>query len=268
MPELPEVETVRRQLLSAYRNDRIESVRVNNPSLFQNCSGSGFISGLQGRRLIDVSRKGKYLIFSCEDSYPVFHLGMSGIFLQDAGRSKFPQHIHVEIGMRSGKHLYFQDVRRFGKIWLYDRFPALEHLGVDPVSDGLDYLSFRKMLCRSASNLKLFLMDQSHLAGVGNIYASEMLFEAMISPLRKTNSLSGRESLALYSALKNILYRAIDNFGTTYSAYQTVEGESGQNQNFLRVYQCAGRACLRCGATIQKTTLGSRSTFYCPVCQN
>ncbi len=267
MPELPEVETVRRQLLSAFQGDRIESVQAGNDSLFQNCTAEAFSRRLSGKSLKEISRVGKYLIFDCEDIYPVFHLGMSGIFLQDAGKSHYPQHIHLQFRMASGKALYYQDVRRFGKIWLHHQPPEFKHLGIDPVSGELRLGELRRLLSSRSANIKLFLMDQQSLTDIANIYASEILFEALISPFRKTDTLSGREVLALYSSIKNILYQAIDKFGTTYSAYQTVEGESGQNQNFLRVYQRHGQPCWWCAEPIRKVVLGNRSTFYCPNCQ-
>lgn len=268
MPELPEVETVRRQLLPLLKGEKIIGVKLTAPSLLQNSEVDFFESGLTGQNIVDLHRRGKYLIWQCQHFYPVFHLGMSGIFLSDRSTSLYPQHIHLSITMETGQEICYQDFRRFGKIWLYDEWPALKNLGVDPIVNPPSLAEFTKMLQQKSRNIKLFLMDQSKIAGIGNIYASEMLFAAEISPYRKSDTLSKKEIKSLYNALLFILNEAIDNFGTTYSAYQTVAGESGENQNFLKVYQRHGETCSRCRHLIEKVQLGNRSTFYCNNCQN
>lgn len=267
MPELPEVETVRRQLLDWCRNEKIVQSVISAPGLLQNCDAELFNAAVQGTSIQAIDRKGKYLIFTCGSWYPVFHLGMSGIFLTDAGRSKFPQHIHVKFKFASGKPLYFQDVRRFGKIWLYDQAPALKNLGIDPVNQPLDIELLDGLIGNRNTAIKLFLMDQQHIAGIGNIYASEILFAAGISPYRQVSTVNNRERHQLIEAINKILSAAIENFGTTYTAYQTVSGESGNNQKFLQVYQREGLPCSRCGTSITKSIQGSRSTFYCQQCQ-
>lgn len=267
MPELPEVETIRLQLLPVAQGREIETVRVHNLVQLQNCSVREFRKALQGRRIKDISRRGKYLIFHCAPAFAVFHLGMSGIFLRSRRDSRFPQHIHVDIKLKGDGHLYFQDARKFGKIWLFDQPPQLPQLGIDPISDRLTAADFQHMLQGSQTNIKLFLMDQSRIAGIGNIYASEMLHRAKISPLRRAGELNPVEVKTLHRALKKILSSAIENFGTTYSAYRTVNGSTGRNQNFLKVYQREALPCLTCGESIRKVIQGSRSTFYCPRCQ-
>lgn len=268
MPELPEVETVRRQLLPLVEGRTIRSVTARAPMLFQNCEPEVFTAALTGRRIEDLHRWGKYLVFVMVDCYPVFHLGMSGIFLTRRERSRFPQHIHVEIDLDDGSTLFFQDFRKFGKIWLYDEYPEFPQLGIDPVNCPPDMAIFTRLVRQRNQNLKLFLMDQGNLAGVGNIYASEMLHHAGISPYRRTGDLSDAEIAALHAAMNAVLQSAIANFGTTYSAYQTVTGESGTNQEFLQVYQLAGTPCRRCGAIIEKAMIGNRSTFFCRGCQH
>lgn len=267
MPELPEVETIRRQLLPLCRGQVIDTVAVKTPYLLKNCTAAVFQDALRGRRVTDLSRIGKYLIWECEGVYPVFHLGMSGIFLLDRRESRYPQHIHVEIRFAAGQSLYFQDMRKFGKIWLYPRFPEIPTLGTDPVTGIITPAQLLEWLQRRSTTLKQFLMNQTPIAGIGNIYASEILFEAALSPYRKTDTLTAGEAERLLQAIGRILNDAIERFGTTYSAYRTVNGQSGENQNFLKVYQREGRPCVSCGETIVKTVMGSRSTFYCPRCQ-
>ena len=269
MPELPEVETIRRQLLPICENETIRDIQFSEfaGALMQNCDPQLFRDALAGQRVRTLSRKGKYLIFECDDVFPVFHLGMSGIFLLQKSESKYPKHIHVELEFASGKLLFFQDMRRFGKVWLYQEYPQLPNLGIDPVSGELSAAAFAELIRRRDMNVKLFLMDQQFIAGIGNIYASEMLHDAQISPHRKTSDLSDNERDKLFGAVGKILGAAIEKFGTTYSAYRTVNGASGENQHFLQVYQRNGQPCYRCGAEIQKISLGNRSTFFCPACQ-
>ena len=267
MPELPEVETIRRQLLPLCRDQVIDAVTVKTPYLIKNCTAAVFCDALQGRRVHHLDRIGKYLIWKCEGAYPVFHLGMTGIFLQDRRESRYPQHIHVEIGFESGQTLYFQDMRKFGKIWLYPSYPEIPTLGTDPITGRITPAQLLSWLQRRKTTLKQFLMNQTPIAGIGNIYASEILFESSLSPYRKTDEVTAAEAQRLQRAIGRILNDAIERFGTTYSAYRTVNGQSGENQNFLKVYQREGQPCVSCGEAIIKTVMGSRSTFYCPRCQ-
>jgi formamidopyrimidine-DNA glycosylase len=272
MPELPEVETIRRQLIPLYQGEIIRKVNLKTPSLLKNGTVKNFQRDLAGKLLVDFLRRGKFLrgkflIFRCEDVFPVFHLGMSGIFLQNKAESRYPQHIHLEMRFESGKGLYFQDVRKFGNIRLYKEKPHFPELGIEPFSEELTPEKMAEMLRSKKMNIKQFLMNQANIAGIGNIYASEILFEAFISPLRRTNELNEEESAALHRATGSVLTASIEKFGTTYSAYRTVAGTAGENQHFLKVYQRAGEGCYRCGSIIQKMVLGSRSTFYCGGCQ-
>ncbi len=267
MPELPEVETIRRQLLPLYRGEVIRQVEVKTPSLLQDCTAEDFAHTLKDTAVEDIRRFAKYLIFRCDGRYPVFHLGMSGIFISERSQSNYPQHIHVEFTFQSGKQLFYQDVRKLGKIWLYREEPQFPDLGIDPMSEAFTPERFAELIRSRNMNVKQFLMDQSMVAGLGNIYVSEALFEAGISPRRKTGQLTDDEVQALYQAIQAVLQSAIEHFGTTYTAYRTVTGESGENQNFLKVYQREGQPCPRCGTPIEKVSIGNRSTFFCPTCQ-
>lgn len=267
MPELPEVETIRRQLLHTYKGELIARIVTRKVRIFQNCAPNEFTTKLTGRKILDIERYGKFCIFNCENIFPVFHLGMSGIFLQDKKDSRYPQHIHVKFYFDSGKELHFQDVRKFSKIWLFDKQPEFPRLGIDPTARKFTLNNFQKLLNLRQVNIKSFLMNQSNIAGIGNIYANEILFDAGISPLRKSNKLAEKEIIKLYSSIKLILNQAIKKFGTSYSAYRTVSGEQGTNQHFLKVYQRADQNCFKCNTVIKKVIIDSRSTFYCPNCQ-
>jgi len=267
MPELPEVETIRLQLIPEYTGRKLMAFEVREPRLLQNCTPEELKKALEGRCLKEIYRTGKFLIFNFSNRFVVFHLGMSGIFLKDESQSHYPQHIHLVFLFQSGKNLYYQDIRKFGKIWLYKERPQFPNLGIDPFDKKFSLNKFNKLINLKRKNIKLFLMDQSIVAGIGNIYASEILFEAGVSPLRSTDSLINREVKGIYLVIRSVLKKAIERFGTTYSAYRTVDGESGQNQHFLKVYQREGQPCYRCGTPIKKIILGSRSTFFCINCQ-
>lgn len=267
MPELPEVETIVRQIRSGFEGLRILQVEATPARIFQNISPAEFCDALRNKRLQQVWRYGKFLCWKTENFFPVFHLGMSGIFMNNPALSLYPRHIHLRFAFENGKNLYFQDVRKFGKVFLYTDKPDFNRIGIDPLSEEFTLLKFRKLLSLSNKNIKSFLMDQHFVAGVGNIYANEALFLAGISPLHKANKIGRQKTEKLFRAIKKVLSEAIDRFGTTYSAYRTVEGTTGGNQNFLQVYQKNGEVCPVCGTVIRKTIINSRSTFYCPKCQ-
>jgi formamidopyrimidine-DNA glycosylase len=267
MPELPEVETIRRQLQQIYCGETILTIKVNSSKILKEIDSENFVNGLKNKTIREFCRYGKNLFFNCEDIYPVFHLGMSGIFLKSRDDSLYPQHIHIEFVFLSGKELFYQDMRKFGKVWLSKDKPRFDKLGVDPMDEKFALNTFKKLLTSRNMNLKLFLMDQTLIAGIGNIYANEILFHAGILPFRKTGEIINSEIAKIYKAILLILTEAIDKYGTSYSAYRTVSGEPGDNQNFLKVYHREARECFICKEPIQKTIMGSRSTFYCKNCQ-
>ncbi len=267
MPELPEVETIRRQLLPYCRGEQLAEIRFRTPGILKNSSIEEVTASLTGKTLTDIRRKGKFLVFDFQGNYLVVHLGMSGIFLKTETESRYPQHIHVEFHWCSSKSLYFQDMRKFGNIRFYPSPPEFPNVGIDPFDEELNEERLYQLLARHKSNLKLFLMNQAYIAGIGNIYASEILYQAKLSPFRKTNEVSPAEAAILLDAIRQVLQKAIERFGTTYSAYRTVNGTEGENQHFLKVYQRNDHPCPRCGERIVKTVLGNRSSFYCPRCQ-
>jgi len=267
MPELPEVETIRRQLIPSIKGKRISRILLHTPSLLKNCNPAEFVEKLRDRTVLDLQRKGKFLIFDCNENLLVFHLGMSGIFLTRKNDSRYPQHIHLSLQFYSGENLYFQDVRKFGKIFLAGRPFNPKNLGTDPFDKKFTLHNFNKLINLSKKNIKQFLMEQSNVAGIGNIYANEILFRAGVSPFARCDELTSRQIRGLYRQILSVLNDAIERFGTTYSAYRTVDGNAGQNQHFLQVYQRKGAPCSRCRKPIQKTYLANRSTFYCTVCQ-
>lgn len=267
MPELPEVETIARQLSEYYVGKTIAEVDAKPARIYQNISASEFASALKGKKLEKINRYGKFMYWDAGKVYPVFHLGMSGIFVADKSVSNYPGHIHISFEFDNGRMLHFQDVRKFSKVFLYHKLPEFRQLGLDPTTQNFTLTAFRKLLNLRAISIKSFLMDQTIIAGIGNIYANEILFEAKINPFRPANKINKNDSQKLYAAISKILGLAIDHFGTSYTAYRTVEGDSGENQNFLKVYQQNGLPCMVCGTLIDKSVINSRSTFYCRKCQ-
>lgn len=267
MPELPEVETIRRQLQPFIANKVLQQLVVRTPQLLQNTQPEQVQHHLVGKRLHRLVRIGKFLIFDFAPSALVFHLGMSGIFFLKKEQASHPEHIHLIFRFENGVQVFYQDVRKFGKVWFYPRSSDFQPPGVDPFSEKFTLNNFKKFLNLKKMNVKAFLMDQHYVSGIGNIYANEILHRAGISPLQRIHELKSEEVRQLYFAIREVLSEAIEHFGTTYSAYRTVEGATGEHQNFLRVYHREGKLCLRCGVPIIKIVLHSRSTFYCPECQ-
>ena len=267
MPELPEVETVRRQIQQGYLQARIVRVKTQPVRIFKNITPAQFSRALEGKKILAVERVGKFMYWKVGKVYPAFHLGMSGIFISDRSLSLYPQHIHVSFYFQDGRTLHFQDVRKFSKIFLFSTPPAFPELGVDPLRENFTLNNFKKLLTSRKIAVKNLLMDQRMIAGIGNIYASEILFLSGIHPQRQCDTLKNSETGRLFRTIPKVLSRAIKHFGTTYTAYRTVQGEPGDNQNFLKVYQKAGEPCSGCRNLIQKSVLNSRSTFYCPKCQ-
>ena len=265
MPELPEVESVRRQLdpeLSGRRVTEVWSDPIPTiPREFHD------VDRLPGRTIERVGRRGKFLICPLDDGLElVMHLGMTGSFRFDLD----DPYVRAKIWLDDGRELSFKDTRRFGRIAVVDKsdysvIPTLAKLGPEPLSDEFDPERFAAELARTSSPVKPFLLSQRPVAGVGNIYADEALWVARIHP---TSRRVGRErAFALHGAIRDVLASAIEREGTTFRDYRMVNGESGRNASYLIAYGQAGRPCPRCGTALRKIVLGGRGTTYCPHCQ-
>jgi formamidopyrimidine-DNA glycosylase len=273
MPELPEVETVRRNLESTILRRTISTVRLSGKKLRDPIPRT-LPRRLAGRRVVSVERHGKFLLVHLDRELTLLsHLGMSGrwLFFDEPPARTMP-HVHVRMGFRDGSELWFQDPRRFGLFRLVStprisRDPALARLGPDPIAAPLHgaWLAERSRGARVA--IKGFLLDQSRVAGIGNIYASEILHRAAVSPRRAAGSLSRGEWESVAAETTRVLGEAIERMGTTFSMYRTLWNEPGTYGDQLLVYDRAGEPCRRCGGTIRRIVQGQRSTFYCPRCQ-
>lgn len=273
MPELPEVETVRRHLARTIRRRPIATVRVSGKKLREPVTSS-LARRLCGRTVLRVRRHGKYLLLDLDrDLTLLSHLGMSGrwLFHPEPPAPVLP-HVHVQITFRDGSMLWFQDARRFGLVRLVStprlgRDRSLALLGPDPIAHPPSGGALRALARGARVSVKSFLLDQRRIAGIGNIYASEILHRAGVDPRRRAGVLTLGEWEAIASQTGAVLREAIAGMGTTFSAYRTVSGEPGRYFDRLMVYDRGGEPCRRCGTPIRRIVQGQRSTFFCPVCQ-
>ncbi|MBW3657678.1 MAG: bifunctional DNA-formamidopyrimidine glycosylase/DNA-(apurinic or apyrimidinic site) lyase [Actinobacteria bacterium] len=263
MPELPEVESVRRQLDPELTGRRVVSVWWD-PHPEQRFSD---VALLEGRRILAVTRRGKYLVCPLdEDLELVLHLGMTGSFSFRPADA----YARARFALDDGRELVFRDPRRFGRVSVveageYDAIPTLAALGPEPLSDDFDPATFAEALRRSKTTVKAALLGQRLVAGVGNIYADEALWRTRIHP---TSRRVGHDrATALHAAIRDVLRESIEREGTTFRDYQMVNGESGRNADFLSAYGQEGRPCARCGTAMRKTVVAQRGTTYCPSCQ-
>ena len=273
MPELPEVETLRRMLEARVLGRTVARVRRSRLRLHVSSRSSG-LSSLDGRRLARVDRRGKYLLFRFGGGLVLIsHLGMSGrwLYFGHTPAERLP-HVHARLDFRDGSALWFQDPRRFGQLRVVadralDRDESLARLGGDPLDPPLTAAELERLGRGARMAIKPFLLDQTRIAGLGNIYASEILFRARVDPRRPAGGLAGADWRALAAEIPAVLREAIARMGTTFSMYRTLWNEPGQYGDQLRVYDRAGDQCPRCGAAIRRIVQAQRATFYCPACQ-
>lgn len=279
MPELPEVETYRRDLEPHLAGRVIRRAQVrdtpNATRILRRHGPVGFVEQLEGARISGIGRHGKFLIFALDRPVAlVVHLGMSGrLMLSDPG-APFPPHTHVAVDLDRGPQLRFVDPRSFGEMFVSPAEGAglpvdLKHLGVDPLTGWPSLEEFARMLEGRTGRIKHLLMDQRFIAGLGNIYSDEALHAAGVRFDRRANELTASEQERLYAAIPRILGRSIDLRGTSMldEAYRDLEGSLGGFQDFLRVYARQDQPCAGCGEPIARGRWANRSTFYCSRCQ-
>lgn len=269
MPELPEVETVRRGLAPHLEGRCLSGVRVREGRLRWPVADD-LDARLRQRRVLALERRGKYLLLRLDRGSLVCHLGMSGS-LRLCGEADAPgRHDHVDLLLDDGRLLRYRDPRRFGVLlWSADpeRHPLLAHLGVEPLSPEFDGARLYT-LCRGRSTrIKTLLMDARRIVGVGNIYANEALFHAGIDPRLAAGRLGRSRCAGLAEAVRDTLTRAIAAGGSTLRDFVDGHGEPGYFQQTYFVYGRAGEPCRRCGGTIRQLRQNGRSTFLCPHCQ-
>ncbi len=282
MPELPEVETIRRELAPEISHRRIRSVRIHHDDLVLGPgSPAEFAAAVAGRRLGEPARRAKYLLFPLHDASRAadpaeclirIQLRMSGRFWlgsEPPDPSEF-RHPGIDLELDDGRTLYYDDVRRLGgfEVLSTDAWEEIERrLGPEPLEPGFTGARLAEILGGRRAPIKNVLLDQRSVAGVGNIYASEALFRARIDPRRPAGSLSRAEVGRLHRAIRAVLRAALRGSGTTVRSYRAVNGRSGSFQNELRVYAREGEPCRVCRRPIERLVQAGRSTFLCPGCQ-
>lgn len=274
MPELPEVETTARGLRERIVGRRIVTVgSLDWPRMAPNATLETLAKTAVGRTIESIARRGKYVIVGLSgDAYLVLHRKMSGNLVLRTTDLPAAPHTHLSVTFDDGWRLDFVDPRKFGRIYLFRGRDALdafldERLGPEPLEIQRGELD--ALLVRRRGRLKSLLLDQTFLAGIGNLYADEILWEACLHPQRSVESLTTRERTRLHEAIQQILTTAIERRGTSLSDYVDAEGEPGTNQEFLQVYGRAGLPCTRekCGRPIVRLVIAQRGTWLCPTCQ-
>jgi formamidopyrimidine-DNA glycosylase len=282
MPELPEVEVLVRQLEPLLRGQVIRGVAARRARVLRPTSEAELRRALVGSVFVNLTRRGKYLLFTLRRvgsrrTFPLLgHLGMTGRMYLLAADAALPKHAAVVLRLARGQFV-FEDMRYFGRLTLDKN--AVSALGPEPLDERFTAHDLRNALRRSGQSLKVKLLDQSLVAGLGNIYASEALFRARLSPRGRSDRLSVEQAQRLWRSLRQVLREAIA-WGSTVRLhwgpadgrnnlfyYGAAEGESGYAHEKLRVYDRAGQPCLRCRTAIRRIVQGARSTYYCPRCQ-
>ena len=284
MPELPEVETVTRGLRRRLIGLKITDAGVTLPKI-TNLKLAQFRKVLIGKQITGVHRRAKVIIIALSgDNYLVVHLKMSGQLLYLKLNDPLRKHTHVVIKLSNGRHLRFWDQRQFGYVRFYDhkgleQFMAEHSFGPEPL-DGMTLPEFQALI-KSCSNsrIKPLLLDQTVIAGIGNLYADEILFYARVHPLRRAGKLKPVETKKMYEGMQKILRKAIKERGSSVELYVDADGKPGNYVRYIKAYDREGKPCLRCeavaksrlfrgGAKITRIKIGSRSAYFCPKCQS
>ena len=288
MPELPEVETIARELRPLIVGRTITGAWFDWPRQIKHPAPEEFAAALRGRQVLSVDRRAKWLVVSLtgwhgpnsagDEAVLAIQVKMTGqldVVPPDAPRDR---HVHIVFSLDDGSELRMRDTRKFGRVGLYRRDEAGEALGADeavslfaafgpePLDDAFSLRDFRRRLRARRARLKTLLMDQGFLAGVGNIYADEALWRARLHPLRSAAGLRPYQERNLYHSLRSVLFEAIDRRGSSVDDYRAPEGR-GDMQNFLNVYGRTGKPCPRCGRPTKRIVVGARSTHFCSWCQ-
>ncbi|HSU12652.1 bifunctional DNA-formamidopyrimidine glycosylase/DNA-(apurinic or apyrimidinic site) lyase [Longimicrobium sp.] len=266
MPELPEVETIVRGLAASLPGAEIRSAEVLKPDLIEGESAASFADALAGRRIAGVARRAKNIVIDTGGEYLLVNLGMTGRLFIARPEDPAPTHTGVRFHLKDGRELRYHDVRRFGRLWRMqpDEWAAWEAaLGIEPLSDEFTAKWLYEATRRSRVAIKVWLMDQKRVVGVGNIYASEALFRARVDPRRSADELTRPQAKRIREGVRDVLAESIEFRGTTLLDYRDAEGEPGEFVRRLRVYDREGEPCVVCGRPIRRIVQGGRSTFFC-----
>jgi formamidopyrimidine-DNA glycosylase len=270
MPELPEVETIRQDLLPRVVGRTFRRVRIlaGAERIVQWPSRAEFCRALPGQRIEDISRRGKYLLFHLSDGRClIVHLRMTGAVLHRAKDSLEDRYLQICFSMDDNSELRYTDLRKLGNMWLVEEPESIVgKLGPDAL-EGLTWQTLRSLTDSRSAPIKAVLMNQQALAGLGNIYSEEALFRVGIDPRRPAKSLAADELRRLGKAIREVLLEAMGHRGSSFHDYVDAEGREGQHQWHVKVYRRTGEPCYNCGTPIERIKVSGRSTHFCPRCQ-
>lgn len=273
MPELPEVQTIITDLKKAVIGRTIRDVACDAPKYLAPYKLADFTKKAAGRKILEIKRRAKFIIYRLSsDFYLVQHLKLTGqMLIRKKGDPPEP-YVHFTLYLDGGLELRFNDLRKFGKVWLLSKeefahFSPIVKLGPEPLSKDFTFEVFQKVLRSKRGKIKPILMDQSVISGLGNIYSDEVLFEAQIHPETLVNRLGEEDLKKIYQAISKILKEALRKRGTSVAEYVDAFGRRGGYDLSLKVYRRTGKPCVRCGTPIQSLKFGQRSAHFCPQCQ-
>ena len=271
MPELPEVETVRRGLEKLILGKKISNIDIRYPKMIKTDLHE-FQKAMPGQVIQSMGRRGKYLLFYLSDKVLISHLRMEGKYFYYPDQVPERKHAHVLIHFKDGGTLVYEDVRKFGTMELLapellEAYFISKQLGPEPTEQDFDLGRFKLALTRSQKPIKSHLLDQTLVVGLGNIYVDEVLWRAKVHPARISQSLTAQEARKVHDETIKVLGQAVEKGGSTIRTYTNAFGEDGTMQEFHQVYDKTGQACSRCGSIIEKIQLGGRGTHFCPECQ-
>jgi formamidopyrimidine-DNA glycosylase len=272
MPELPEVETIAREIRPLVVGRTIADAWFDWPNQIKHPSPAEFVASVRSREIVTVDRRAKWIVFALgpqsdegEPAVLAIQVKMTGQLDVVASGAERDKHVHATFALDDGRELRLRDTRKFGRLAVYSPLDAervLGTLGPEPLGDEFTLASFRRLLRGRRARLKPLLMDQAFLAGVGNIYADEALWRARLHPLRAANGLRPDQERALYVALRDVLAEAIERRGSSVDSYRAPDG-SGDMQHYLNAYGRTGEPCPRCGRPMRRIVIGQRSTHFC-----
>jgi formamidopyrimidine-DNA glycosylase len=268
MPELPEVETVVRGLRKPLIGRTIQDVWWDWPKVIATPNAAEFTDRIKGQSFRAINRRAKYILCELDHDILAIHLKMTGrLFVSDTADTE-DRWVHLRMPLDNGQHFCFSDARKFGRVYLTtDIEEFAPDLGPEPLVDEFTAEVLRERLTGRQRSIKALLLDQSFLAGVGNIYADEALHLAGIHPLRPANALTDEEMILLHSTIRAVLNAGIQHEGASVSWYRKPDGTPGESQKHFYVYGREGQPCLKCGQTIEKIRVVQRGTHFCPSCQ-
>jgi len=275
MPELPEVETIRRDLEARVLGRRITSVHIAPDTgkpvpVLKGIDEASFRQGVAGSTIDAVERRGKYLALRLDTGLLlVVHLRMTGSLLHRRSDAPPNRFLRAILALDDGSELRFTDIRKFGGLWLAEDFVEVTAagLGPEPLSEGFTVDILTKAVEGRKAPVKAIILDQARIAGIGNIYADEACFEAGIDPRRLGLTLTAPEVEALHAAVRQVLLTGVESRGASFRDYQDAEGNQGSMQMHVKVFRRTGKPCYTCGSVIERVKVGGRSTHFCPTCQ-